>query len=408
MDRKKWLEIIKGPAKNWEVKPSPPDERDKLYRLPLQTQTIEVPQTASLDYLIEDSDIMNQYSCPFCEAFAVAGIVNAYLKAVGKLPPGGVSKKYLYWMSKKYDGIPNQPGTFPRVTLKIAQKYGACPESMLPWDGDCSEPVITEEMHQEAAKYRIKGYYRLNGWEEMLQALASGIFVNVGTIVTQDNWLDGDEYLLEPEGFYRGGHGHYLSQYDLTKIYKQFKEFLGGINSWGLGWGNKGRYWMARHYAEYVLEDIGLPALMEAWAVTFENQPEARPIEKIEDRIQVKEFLVAPQVIDGRTMLAVREIFKEAGFAVHWDGNKGVTLTKPGLHFEITIGNRLYFKNGILKEFLVAPRVIDGRTMLPIRELFEDADFVVDWDGANGVDLWGSGKKIEITIGQKEYRVLKI
>lgn len=341
----KWVKLIQGEVRDWPVKPSIPDYRDRLYTISsLVKNQVDLPKVASLHHLVTSVGLEHdQFKCPFCGGFALIGVMNAYLKYMGILPPGGLSKVYAYWMSREISGIPDDiPGTTPRALLKVAQKYGICSENMLPFTGDCNKPVITDEMHKEAAKYRIKSYRRLYSWSEVIHALAAGYLCLIATMVTTDNWMDDDAYILEPLGYYKGGHLTSVHGYDLTREYKGYKEFLDGLNSWGDDWGESGHFWLAKHYFNFKM-DIGMPAVFEIWAVEMDDLPEPKIIdEKPTDRVKIKEFRVAPQVVDGRTMLPVRELFETAGFVVDWDGGDGVTLWGHGVKIELTIGKKEY------------------------------------------------------------------
>ena len=93
-------------------------------------------------------------------------------------------------------------------------------------------------------------------------------------------------------------------------------------------------------------------------------------------------FDVQPQMINDRTMVPMRVIFEALGAKVDWDGaTETVTATKGDLIVKTTIGNKIMTVNGAGKEMDVAPVVIDGRTLVPVRFISEAFGCDVDWDG---------------------------
>ena len=95
---------------------------------------------------------------------------------------------------------------------------------------------------------------------------------------------------------------------------------------------------------------------------------------------QIKTPDVAPQIIDGRTMVPVRAIFEALGAMVTWDNN---TQTAQGVLgdtvIKITIGNSYLLKNGKVIELDSPAVVISDRTLVPVRAIAESFDCVVNW-----------------------------
>lgn len=87
------------------------------------------------------------------------------------------------------------------------------------------------------------------------------------------------------------------------------------------------------------------------------------------------------QIIDGRTMVPMRLIFEQLGAEVEWDGtSKTVTARKDKTEIVMQIGNTLMLKD---KEYItldVAPCIINDRTLVPARAVSESLNCVVDWD----------------------------
>lgn len=101
------------------------------------------------------------------------------------------------------------------------------------------------------------------------------------------------------------------------------------------------------------------------------------------------EFDQNPIIIDGRTLVPLRAIFEAFGATVDWNGTtQTVTSTKDGTTISMTIGQAEMYKNGETKILDVAPQIVNGRTLVPVRAIAESFNISVDWDGAtNTVNL---------------------
>lgn len=97
------------------------------------------------------------------------------------------------------------------------------------------------------------------------------------------------------------------------------------------------------------------------------------------DTVKVN-FDVEPQIIDGRTMVPVRAIFDSLGAVVKWDGNNQMVTAKKGnTTIELQIGNSVMKKNNQTIVLDVPPQVIDGRTLIPARAVAESFSCLVDY-----------------------------
>lgn len=97
---------------------------------------------------------------------------------------------------------------------------------------------------------------------------------------------------------------------------------------------------------------------------------------------ELVEFDVPAQIINGRTMVPVRKIFEELGMTVVWDGeSQKVTADKKGVLVELTIDDTTVYRNSIEHTIDVPAQIIDGRTLVPVRVVSEYAGAEVSWDG---------------------------
>ena len=95
-------------------------------------------------------------------------------------------------------------------------------------------------------------------------------------------------------------------------------------------------------------------------------------------------FDVQPQIIDERTMVPLRAIFEALGATVDWDQEtQTVTAVKDDTKIALTIGKNVIYVNDKPIELDVAPLIIDERTLVPVRAIAEGFGLDVGWDGEN-------------------------
>lgn len=90
---------------------------------------------------------------------------------------------------------------------------------------------------------------------------------------------------------------------------------------------------------------------------------------------------VTPIIIDGRTMLPLRAVCEALGCSVTWNAQTEVaTVYYESSSVGFWINNKkIQINKQTVKNIDVAPVLVNGSTMLPVRYL-EELGFVVDWD----------------------------
>ena len=97
-------------------------------------------------------------------------------------------------------------------------------------------------------------------------------------------------------------------------------------------------------------------------------------------------FNVPPVIEDGRTLAPLRAIGEALGAEVGWEGQSQViTLDMPATNIELKIGDPVAQVNGKDVVLDVPARIIDGRTLVPLRFVSEYFGADVQWDGGNRV-----------------------
>ena len=98
------------------------------------------------------------------------------------------------------------------------------------------------------------------------------------------------------------------------------------------------------------------------------------------------EFDAVPYIKNGRTMVPLRAIFESLGVRVSWDGTiKTASGVKDGVEVKITIGENVLYKNGEAIELDAVAEIINSRTMVPVRAISEAFGANVGWDDENKV-----------------------
>lgn len=93
-----------------------------------------------------------------------------------------------------------------------------------------------------------------------------------------------------------------------------------------------------------------------------------------------------PIVENGRTLVPIRAIIEECGGSVNWEQNtQTVTLKYKSDEIRLVIDSTTAYLNNDEKTLDVAPKVINERTMLPIRFVAENFKFNVSWDDVHSV-----------------------
>ena len=93
-------------------------------------------------------------------------------------------------------------------------------------------------------------------------------------------------------------------------------------------------------------------------------------------------FDVTPTIIEGRTVLPVRAIFESLGLEVGWnEKTRTVTGKNRSTVIKLTIDNKTGYINGVATTLDVPATIIEGRTLVPARFVAEATGAEVGWNG---------------------------
>ncbi|ACV64965.1 copper amine oxidase domain protein [Desulfofarcimen acetoxidans DSM 771] len=92
-------------------------------------------------------------------------------------------------------------------------------------------------------------------------------------------------------------------------------------------------------------------------------------------------FDVSPTIDNGRTLVPLRAIFEALGADIEWNGEtKTVTANKENTKIILQIGKQTAYKNGTPVTLDVPAKIINDRTMVPLRFVSEALGADVKWD----------------------------
>lgn len=88
-----------------------------------------------------------------------------------------------------------------------------------------------------------------------------------------------------------------------------------------------------------------------------------------------------PMIVNNRTLLPIRALVEALGGTVDWnDSEKKVTVNLGQNNIELWIDSKDTKINGEQKSIEVAPQIINGRTMIPLRYVIENIGYKVQWN----------------------------
>ena len=106
-----------------------------------------------------------------------------------------------------------------------------------------------------------------------------------------------------------------------------------------------------------------------------------------------------PVLIDGRVLVPVRGVFEDLNFFVDWNPTaRRATLTRGSDTIIITVGSNIFTTNGVSHTLDVQAQTIGGRTMLPLRLVLESVGYTLDWTPATSTVTITSQAPQQVTI----------
>lgn len=111
-----------------------------------------------------------------------------------------------------------------------------------------------------------------------------------------------------------------------------------------------------------------------------------REVERIKVEVNGEKlnFDQQPFIENDRTLVPLRKIFEALGAEVNWDApTLTVFAKKDDTEISLTIGSDILYKNGEKIKIDAKAKVVNDRTMVPVRAISEAFNAKVDWDQDN-------------------------
>ncbi len=93
-------------------------------------------------------------------------------------------------------------------------------------------------------------------------------------------------------------------------------------------------------------------------------------------------FDVPPRILNGRTLIPVRSVFESLGAEVLWEESTGtISILKDSNVIKLNVGSKWAYLDQKQVMLDVPVSIIDGRAMVPVRFIAEELGFKVIWNG---------------------------
>ena len=134
--------------------------------------------------------------------------------------------------------------------------------------------------------------------------------------------------------------------------------------------------------------------LIKALSFTYGNATPEPPQQKLLELIVgqknmlvdgiVSQMDVAPMVVEGRTLVPIRFISEALRATVLWDGaTRNATIVKERSWVDLWTGEAMMVVDGKAIALDVPLQLIANRTMIPLRAVAESLHLTVGWDQKN-------------------------
>lgn len=109
---------------------------------------------------------------------------------------------------------------------------------------------------------------------------------------------------------------------------------------------------------------------------------------KVKINDQVLYFDVNPVIDNGRTLVPLRGIFENLGADVQWIAQTSTVLaTRGDTRVKLQIGNANAYVNDQVIPLDVPAKIVDGSTLVPVRFISESLGATVDWENSSSTVL---------------------
>ncbi len=353
------------------------------------------------------SGIEHQRTSYWCVNHSIASLLEAHFAMYyGKVEQ--LSNSWLMMLSKKddFDKAPNAYGTLTYKALDLVKKYGCSLEENYPtWEDtdyfDNKFIPASEEDYKLAKRFQISSYEKFSKISDVLTSIEKegGVVFDLKAY-EQHAYVDQTGFINEPESDdkYYGYHAIYGVGYDLDLVRtmngREEKGFFILQESYGTYRGFNGYLYMPIRYFleknDYIRGIYGVKTNKEKLYPLFHAKnivtiPKLTIDLKVGSNTAIKNSVKmnlsqGPKIIDGRTMLPLRDVANLLGCTTYYNGTEKtirIYNKQKATHINMsTLNNKAcleQFRNGKTVatniELLTSPIVIHGVTFVGIRDI---------------------------------------
>jgi len=240
---------------NYKIVKDSLDLRDKIYTSSKYKTVNDVPAQTNNSALIDW--VFDQGHEGSCTANTFASMRMYLLKKNGQTAPV-LSRAYIYWHERKYEGTTNQDsGALSRDGVRTLLEFGVCTDNAMPYSDRSYGVAPSTQAEAEAFRYKINAYYRVPDVTTLKMALADGLVVSLGMTVYKsfEYGTVGETGIFETPGLFEqklGGHEVLIVDYKKVGNSYEYKV----LNSWGENWGQRGYFWITETQLKKVAMDF--------------------------------------------------------------------------------------------------------------------------------------------------------
>lgn len=310
--------------------------------------------------------VLDQADKPACVGYARAVYLSWFLynETYNK---NLVSPRFIYAISKMFDGIPDQMGTYPRIAALQNINIGALMEDDCKSDtslqyNDFIALSLDEKTKIKAALQKISAYVTLEKSEvELVRALNEHGLVEV-SLPCDGKWKESPIKNKKADGYHRVLVYGYKREEDDTYFYFR--------NSWGEDWGKKGNGFFAwKDFYEtirdmYIFVDIPESKLAEIrripldlshrWLVWMKPGSSGADVRALQYAMKLEGCMNVLEPVDGSYGLKTREAVAKY--------QKKVGITSDGICGSDTLRflNESYSKEDLLTKWALTIQSHEG------------------------------------------------
>lgn len=239
----------KAPGRSLGYKKDVHDERDFKARALLGARRTIANEALDLQGCV--SGVKDQGATSSCVGQSIGTAIDTRLRKLGKWDAPLSSSQAIYTFGRALSRLSKDEslqdgGTFPRNAMKGLKDWGVPTEQRWPFDPSHINDELPWDVMQAASANCLQAWWRIDSMgkervEDICQALEKGYPVVFGTDIDQA-FMDhsGTKPVGTPDrSKIVGGHMMCLVGYTTENSAR----VLRGVNSWGIGWGDRGFYW---------------------------------------------------------------------------------------------------------------------------------------------------------------------